>query len=616
MGAATKRLGFLLVFSVVYADIGTSIFYVSGLLWSSIQGLSTLAILLSIGVFIAIARKYVELAERCPDGGGVVSITTKAFPKVPLVALVGGSMITIDYFLTSAISSVTGVNYLKSLFGFSSGSVLGITLAIVGLLMLLNIVGLKESATVSAAMALVMLVVNLAIIAVVSIRLTLTGAWPALWESVFHPAGVSLTAGSLLVGYADTWLAYSGLESGAQLSGAMKMPVRKTASLGMWLVIASICFISPLMVAFSNFMLPAEVKAAGADAFISHLAQTAGGRPLMVLTVISAALLLTMACNTAIVGNYHVNLRLVSAGFLPPVFARRNMKFGTPHWSIGISAVVPMLVLILTLGDVEKLGDLYSFGLLGTLVLDSFSIDYLRFREKSRGALVWLIGVATTLCLAVAWFLNMYFKWHSLAFGGTATVIIVGLALSYRHGLLGKLSPLFAPAPATPLSDVQVEALAAGHPKAGRVLTVEEAVELQALERSGVLVALRGPNERLLKDAALLAKGAGQANVYAVYVDEMPGLFFQAVDGPSAEANQVLQHATEGLAKLGVNAIPIWRISNDAAYSIADAATRLQADAVLVGTSKRSAIWNLLRGQIVKGLAEALPEKTRLLICN
>ncbi|HEY3445024.1 MAG TPA: universal stress protein [Myxococcales bacterium] len=615
MSAATKRLGFLLVFSVVYADIGTSIFYVSGLLWGSIGGLSTLAILLSIGVFVAIARKYVELAERCPDGGGVVSITTQAFPSVPLVALVGGSMITIDYFLTSAISSVTGVNYLKSLLGFSAGSVLGITLAIVALLMLLNIVGLKESATVSAAMAIVMLLVNLAIIAVVSIRLTLTNAWPALLDSVLHPAGVSLTAGSLLVGYADTWLAYSGLESGAQLSGAMKMPVRKTASLGMWLVIGSICFISPLMVAFSNFVLPTEVKAAGTDAFISHLASTVGGRPLMVLTVVSAALLLTMACNTAIVGNYHVNLRLVSAGFLPPIFAKRNLKFGTPHYSIAISAVVPMLVLILTLGNVEKLADLYSFGLLGTLVLDSFSIDVLRFREKKRGML-WLVGVGTTVCLAVAWFLNMYFKWHSLAFGASATLVIVGMAMSYRTGLLGKVSPLFAPAPATPLSDLQVEALAAAKPQAGRVLTVEEAVELQVLERSGVVVALRGFNDRLLKDAALLAKGAGQANVYAVYVDELPGLFFQAVDGPSAEANQVLQHATEGLAKLGVNGIPIWRISNDAAYSIADAATRLGADAVLVGTSKRSAIWNLLRGQVVKGLAEALPEKTRLLICN
>jgi len=91
---------------------------------------------------------------------------------------------------------------------------------------------------------------------------------------------------------------------------------------------------------------------------------------------------------------------------------------------------------------------------------------------------------------------------------------------------------------------------------------------------------------------------------------------FQVVDGPSDEANQVLSQAVEHVQKLGMTAIPLWRISNDAAYSIADAAHRLDIDAVLVGTSKRSAIWHLLRGQIVKGLAESLPDKTRLLICN
>jgi nucleotide-binding universal stress UspA family protein len=322
-----------------------------------------------------------------------------------------------------------------------------------------------------------------------------------------------------------------------------------------------------------------------------------------------------MACNTAIVGNYHVNLRLVSAGFLPPVLAKRNMKFGTPHFSIALSALVPMVVLILTLGDVAKLGDLYSFGLLGTLVLSSASLDVLRHREKG-SRLGFGVGVFTTVCLAVAWILNMVFKWHSLAFGGTLTVVFVGMALSYRGGLLGRLNPAFEPKPATPITHQQIEQMAAAQPKAGRVLTVDEAVELQALERSTVLVALRGPSDRLLRDAAVLAKGLGQGNVYVVYVDEMPGLFFQPVDGPSSEANQVLAQAADGIQKLGLNAIPLWRISNDAAYSIADAAARLDVDALLVGTSKRSAIWTLLRGHIVKGLAEALPEKTRLFICN
>jgi nucleotide-binding universal stress UspA family protein len=465
-------------------------------------------------------------------------------------------------------------------------------------------------------MALLMILVNVAIIAMASIRITLQHAWGDLLHHILHPGNSPITAGTLLVGYADTWLAYSGLESGAQIAGAMKLPVRRTASAGMWLVIAATSFFSPILTAYSTFLLPEAVKASHKDAFISMLAETVGGQSLMVMTVVSAALLLIMACNTAIVGNYHVNLRLVSAGFLPPALSKRNLKFGTPHLSIALSAALPIIVVMATQGSVEQLGDLYSFGLLGTLVLSSLSLDTLRFREGSRG-LGWGLGVFTTVALAVAWFINMVFKWHALAFGGTLSALIVGAALAYRSGWLGRLSPILAyRSVVVPISAEQVEALAAEKPKAARVLTVDEAMALQPLESAKILVALRGHNERLLRDAALLARGLEQANLYVVYVDEVPGLFFQPVEGPSDEANQVLAEASAFLSKLDLNAIPLWRLSNDAASGVADASIKLGAEVVMVGTSKRSAIWHLLRGHVVKGLAEALPEQTRLLICN
>src|ERR1035441_5746054 len=56
----------------------------------------------------AIALKYVEICERCPDGGDVVSILREAFSAIEFLPLVGGSFITVDYFLTSAISGVSG----------------------------------------------------------------------------------------------------------------------------------------------------------------------------------------------------------------------------------------------------------------------------------------------------------------------------------------------------------------------------------------------------------------------------------------------------------------------------------------------------------------------------
>src|SRR5262249_11678333 len=160
---------------VVYADIGTSVFYVPGLLYNSIGNLATLAQIITTGVFISICRKYVEICERCPDGGGVVSIAHEAFPRWRFAALLGGCMITIDYFLTSAISGLSGILYLQTLIHFPKALAVGIPIACLFALLALNIVGLKESAEVTAVMAMLKLAVNLVIIVLAAMQISAAG---------------------------------------------------------------------------------------------------------------------------------------------------------------------------------------------------------------------------------------------------------------------------------------------------------------------------------------------------------------------------------------------------------------------------------------------------------
>ncbi len=610
---ATRRLGPWLVFFIVYADIGTSIYYVPALLYGSIRELATLAQLLTLLVFVSICRKYVEICDRCPDGGGVVSIADKAFPGLPSLALVGGAMITIDYFLTSAISGVTGIYYLETIAPFSKDLVVPITLVCLAGLIALNIIGLKESATVAAFLAVAKIAVTVLIMVCASIVITSRGAWNDLFDHIFRP-DVKLTVTSFLIGYADTWLAYSGLESGAQVAGAMAPPARRTASLAMWGVIISIAILSPSMTAFSIYLVDDETKVADPEAFISHLAlAVTEGQWLQILTVISATLLLIMACNTALVGNYHVNSRLTAAGFLPSVLATRNRRFGTPHISIVISGVVPMLVLLATRGKVHALGDLYAFGLLGTLVISSISVDVLRWREHGN-PFKFLIGSFTTLALLLAWLINLVHKPHALLFGGGLTALFVGIGFAFRAGWIrvGAARPTFA-------SWREVEALGGASPTAAKVLTLSEAKDLRPLESARTLVALRALNPRLLEDAAWLAKGQGERGVYVIFVDEAPGLFLPQPGevAPSEEALGVLTHAFDILRdRYGLLALPIWRLSNDTSTAIAEAARELSCTSVLVGTTKRSAVWRLLRGNVLNGLLRALPSETRLLISS
>src|SRR6476659_3365738 len=113
---SSGRLGALLAWSVVFADVGTSIYYVPGLLFRQLGGTTpspAAAFVLVTGlVFIFLSFKYVDVAARYPDGGGVVSVASDAFG--PFIGCIGGMLICVDYFLTGAISSVSGFQYLAA----------------------------------------------------------------------------------------------------------------------------------------------------------------------------------------------------------------------------------------------------------------------------------------------------------------------------------------------------------------------------------------------------------------------------------------------------------------------------------------------------------------------
>src|SRR5687768_4238815 len=113
-GAHLRQLSPLLVWAVVFADIGTSIYYVPGMLHDmrGIGDLAPLFVATSMLGFLLLAWKYVEICWRNPEGGGVVTVAGLAFS--PRWGLVGGLLITLDYFLTAAVSSVSGVHYLAS----------------------------------------------------------------------------------------------------------------------------------------------------------------------------------------------------------------------------------------------------------------------------------------------------------------------------------------------------------------------------------------------------------------------------------------------------------------------------------------------------------------------
>src|SRR5215470_1545385 len=102
-----------------------------------------LAVLTAVTVFI-IAIAYNQVIELFPSGGGGYKVASSLLGA--RAGLVSGSALIVDYVLTVAISVASGVDALFSLLPPSLGATkLGVELALTGLLLYLNLRGMKES---------------------------------------------------------------------------------------------------------------------------------------------------------------------------------------------------------------------------------------------------------------------------------------------------------------------------------------------------------------------------------------------------------------------------------------------------------------------------------------
>jgi len=604
-----KQLSALLVWAVVFCDIGTSVYYVPGILYSQVGNAAPLFVIGTTVGFLLLASKYVEICWRNPEGGGVVTVTTKAFN--PRWGCFGGMLITVDYFLTSAISSVSGMNYLGSLFPALDPHIIGLAVISLVLLCAINLIGIRESAIISLVMAAAALLVNLVVIIV-----TWWNIGPPHWQAMGHHLALinDLSPTTFLVGFAGAWLAFSGLESISQLSPAMREPLQRTASRGMMLVIGSVLVTAPLLTLFSIALLPEAIKAHESERFISELGAQWGGLPVKVSVVLTASVLLLFAANTAIIGGYHVFLALARAGFFPMFITARNRRFGTPHWAIFIATIVPILVVIGTAGSLRILGEMYAFGLLGAFVLSSLGVDVIRWREGQRGAYFW-VGVLTTAMVLLSWCVNLVTKQLATLFGGglTALGMLIAIGAQQRrfHDFFYRL-PIVRRRAAERISEAHGVS-----DEAVELISLSEASELRSLYPSRTLVALRGLNADLVNEAIMRERGSGGNTVYALYVEERPGLFVgSAAKEPDPEGRATLLFAARVAQGQGATLLPVWTISYSAAEGIARAVRELDVDTVMMGVSRRNAVYHLLRGHVINGLIRQLPPSCHLLLHN
>jgi basic amino acid/polyamine antiporter, APA family len=388
-----RVLGTPALFSTAYGNVGSSIYYALGVTAVFALGLTPLVFVIAGLIFAATAATYAEGTVRYPEAGGSSSFARHAFNELVSFGAAWAQML--NYVITIAISAFFVPHYLSIFWAplrENPWDIVGGAAVIVSLV-LLNVVGIQESAQVNIGLALVDFATQ--------VLLVLLG-----FALIFSP---HVLANNVHFGVAPTWahfflaipvgmIAYTGIETVSNLAEEARDPAKN--------IPRSITFVA-IAVFVIYFTLPwIALSALPVHKVNGHYETLLGVGPprgfandpvlglvehlgvhgallesLKLYVGILAATILFIATNAGVIGASRITYAMASYRQLPEVFRRLHGKFKTPHISlIFFAGLIPIIVLLP--GRTSFLGTMYSFGAMLSFTVAHASVIALRVRGR------------------------------------------------------------------------------------------------------------------------------------------------------------------------------------------------------------------------------------------
>jgi basic amino acid/polyamine antiporter, APA family len=388
-----RVLGANALFATAYGNVGSSIYYALGLTASIALGLTPLVFIISGLIFAATAATYAEGTVRYPEAGGSSSFARHAFNELVSFGAAWAQML--NYVITVAISVIFVPHYLSIFWEPLRTTPWDVIVGIAAtwLLVGLNIVGIKEAASLNVLLAVLdfatqLLLVGLGFVLIFSAH-TIT--------SNIH-FGVAPSWSNFALAIPVAMIAYTGIETVSNLAEEARDPVRSVPRAISWVAIAvfAIYFTLP-WVALSAMPV---VKEGGK--YITKLGQTPaqGGfknDPVLGLVEnlglhgfvlsaakiyvgILAATILFIATNAGVIGASRITYSMATHRQLPEVFRRLHPKLKTPWLSLVVFAGIAPTLFLLS-GQVDFLGRMYAFGAMLSFTIAHISVTALRAKK-------------------------------------------------------------------------------------------------------------------------------------------------------------------------------------------------------------------------------------------
>jgi amino acid transporter len=606
--------------ALLYGDWGTSKAYVIGLAFVA-AGFSSLPIILAVCALTGLVGiNYIVICRHFPDGGGVYSAARE---QSRLLAVVGALLLVADLTVTAALSGWSALSYITSgaehitWIRFFRDHIVLTTISVLLLMGLVNYFGPKHSGSFAVALALPTVVIVILLIALSA---------PHFTTHFLEPRHQSL--GTVWVQFVGVILALSGAESIANLTGVMKLDsgstmerpsvareslkaitpvaievVFATALLG-WAMLSLPSVIGKTLHLTDRGEIAAVLGQRSEDMlrFIGEQFATATFSPAVGqvfgwIVGIVFFLLLLSAANTAIVAMIGLLYMMARDREMPRQFKRLN-RHGVPTWPLFIAIGMPVVVLLFA-ANFTALAGLYAIGVVGAITVNVGSCAF----NRTKG-FTWYDHVLFGITFVVLAFVELtlaHTKLDALQF--VLAVLVGGLALrAYTQKLQG-------------LTTLTVTREVAKMVTPDLVTSMRPRLE----EGQKIMVAARGitPVLSFAMDEAQLRK----ATLFVLYVKEV-AVYYTAAgislgrakwqDDP--EANAIMCSMLKLGRERGINVVPLYTVSQDAAATIVDLAATMGIDFLVIGASQRPAMAKLLRGSVATNVAQHLPESIHLLI--
>jgi amino acid transporter len=394
--------------AIVLADLGSTAFYVGGIVEQAV-GKSAPWFILGVMIFsYAVRALYIESSAMFVRGG-VYRVVKEAMGGT--LAKLSVSALLFDYILTGPISGVSAGSYIAGLVndvlqrsGVHARIPVAATAAFIAILITIyfwwrNTRGIHESSDDAMAIMKIATVMVVALIAWCTLTLVQRGGslppLPTRGHIAFSDDAVgwlkgtvwpTFTAIAILVGFGHSILAMSGEESLAQVYREIEVPkVKNLQRAGMVIFIYSLVF-TGLVSFFAVAIIPDAVRPQYYDNLISGLAMHVVG-PVSLRLVFQAVvvvvgfLMLAGAVNTAIVGSNGVLNRVSEDGVLTEWFRKPHRRFGTTYRLINMIAILQITTILISRGNVILLGEAYAFGVVWSFAFNALAVLVLRYKR-------------------------------------------------------------------------------------------------------------------------------------------------------------------------------------------------------------------------------------------